>query len=101
MPAVSVVVPCYNGGHFIDQLLASLAQQTFRDFELIIVDDGSRDETRAKLATLDKSVTVIRRTMPGPAPPAIPGSRAPARRSCSRSIATTRSIRPIWRKRFR
>jgi glycosyltransferase involved in cell wall biosynthesis len=65
-PAVSVVVPCYNGGRFIDQLLASLAQQTFRDFELIIVDDGSRDDTRAKLATLDESITVIRQDNAGP-----------------------------------
>jgi glycosyltransferase involved in cell wall biosynthesis len=66
IPGVSVVVPCYNGGRFIDQLLASLAQQTFRDFELIIVDDGSRDDTRAKLATLDKSITVIRQDNAGP-----------------------------------
>ena len=66
IPAVSVVVPCYNGGRFIDQLLASLARQTFRDFELIIVDDGSRDDTRAKLATLDKSITVILQDNAGP-----------------------------------
>ncbi len=66
VPAVSVVVPCYNGGRFIDQLLASLAQQTFRDFELIIVDDGSRAETRDKLATLDTSIRVIRQDNAGP-----------------------------------
>jgi glycosyltransferase involved in cell wall biosynthesis len=66
VPAVSVVVPCYNGGGFIDQLLASLAQQTFRDFELIIVDDGSRAETRDKLATLDTSIRVIRQDNAGP-----------------------------------
>jgi glycosyltransferase involved in cell wall biosynthesis len=65
-PAVSVVVPCYNGGRFIDQLLNSLAGQTSRDFELIIVDDGSRDDTRAKLATLDKSIQVIRQDNQGP-----------------------------------
>ena len=65
-PAVSVVVPCYNGGRFIDQLLDSLARQTLRDFELIIVDDGSRDDTRAKLATLDKSIQVIRQDNQGP-----------------------------------
>jgi glycosyltransferase involved in cell wall biosynthesis len=66
VPAVSVVVPCYNGGRFIDPLLASLSRQTFRDFELIIVDDGSRDDTRAKLATLDKSVQVILQDNQGP-----------------------------------
>lgn len=66
VPAVSVVVPCYNGGRFIDQLLDSLSRQTFRDFELIIVDDGSRDDTRAKLATLDKSVQIILQDNQGP-----------------------------------
>jgi glycosyltransferase involved in cell wall biosynthesis len=60
VPAVSVVVPCYNGGAFIDRLLASLAEQTFQDFETIIVDDGSGEETRAKLATLDPSIRVVR-----------------------------------------
>jgi glycosyltransferase involved in cell wall biosynthesis len=60
VPEVSIVVPCYNGGPFLDHLLASLAGQTFRDFETIIVDDGSNEETRAKLAALDPSVIVIR-----------------------------------------
>jgi len=48
-PAVSIVVPCFNGGRFLDGLMASLARQTFRDFEIVIVDDGSTER-----ATLDK-----------------------------------------------
>jgi glycosyltransferase involved in cell wall biosynthesis len=60
MPAISVVVPCYNGGKFIDQLVASLAAQTFRNFETIIVDDGSSDPfTQTKLATLNPAIRVI------------------------------------------
>ncbi len=60
-PKVSVVVPCYNGGKFLDQLTATLARQTFRDFEIVVVDDGSPDAaTQAKLATLDPSIRVIR-----------------------------------------
>ena len=60
-PSVSVIVPCYNGGRFIPQLLGSLARQTFRDFEIIIVDDGSTDAaTRQALDNLDPSVRVIR-----------------------------------------
>jgi glycosyltransferase involved in cell wall biosynthesis len=59
-PAVSVIVPCFNGGRFLDDLCATLAAQTFRDFETIIVDDGSTEEaTRRKLASLDPSIRVL------------------------------------------
>jgi glycosyltransferase involved in cell wall biosynthesis len=65
-PTVSVVVPCYNGGHFLPPLLQSLSQQTFRDFETIIVDDGSTEpDTRALLDTIDPSVRIIRQDNKG------------------------------------
>ena len=65
-PAVSVVVPCFNGGRFIPQLLESLARQTFRDFDIIIVDDGSTDTaTRAALDGLDSSIHVVRQPNKG------------------------------------
>jgi len=60
MPSISVVVPCYNGGKFLDQLTASLARQTFRDFEIVVVNDGSTDPaTQGKLAALDPAIRVI------------------------------------------
>lgn len=67
-PAVSVIVPCYNGARFLDGLMASLAAQTFRDFEIVIVDDGSDDEeTARKLAGLAGRARVIRQDNRGPA----------------------------------
>jgi glycosyltransferase involved in cell wall biosynthesis len=66
-PAVSVVVPCYNGGRFLDGLMASLARQTFQDFEIVIVDDGSDDaETSRKLVGLAGLAHVIRQNNRGP-----------------------------------
>jgi glycosyltransferase involved in cell wall biosynthesis len=66
-PAVSVIVPCFNGGRFLDGLMESLARQTFRDFEVVIVDDGSDDvETVRKLAGLKGGARVIRQANSGP-----------------------------------
>jgi glycosyltransferase involved in cell wall biosynthesis len=44
-PAVSVVVPAYNYARFLPGALASVLGQTWRDFELLVIDDGSTDDT--------------------------------------------------------
>jgi len=46
-PLVSVIVPAYNYGHFIPATIASLQRQTLEDWEAIIVDDDSTDDTSA------------------------------------------------------
>lgn len=45
MPFFSIVVPTYNRSHLISKTLESILAQTFQDFEIIIVDDGSTDDT--------------------------------------------------------
>lgn len=44
-PAVSILLPVYNGAAYLLESLDSVLQQTHQDFELIIIDDGSRDES--------------------------------------------------------
>ena len=46
-PQVSVVIPTYNRAHILGRAIDSVLQQTHRDLELIIVDDGSSDGTAA------------------------------------------------------
>ena len=68
MPAVSVLLPCYNAEKTIDEALHSLARQTLMDFEVLAVDDGSDDDTRVKLeawAERDTRFRVISRDHAG------------------------------------
>src|SRR5437762_11880112 len=59
-PAVSIILPTYNRSKFLPQALASIRGQTFADWELIVVDDGSSDDTgelvRALTADVRQSV---------------------------------------------
>ncbi len=51
LPQVSVIMPTYKQAHFIRRALTSLLAQTFTDWELIIIDDGSPDSTYIQIAS--------------------------------------------------
>jgi len=59
-PYVSVIIPCYNQGKYIDDAVNSVLNQTYQDFEIIIVNDGSQDqETINILNDYNKSKTRV------------------------------------------
>ena len=66
VPAVSVVIATYNRGKFITDTLDSILGQSFRDFEIIVVDDGSTDNTREVLEPYASRIQYIHQHNRGP-----------------------------------
>lgn len=59
-PVFSVIMPAYNGMHYIDAAVTSVLSQSYADLEYIITDDGSTDGTRDYLEKLSKNDTRIK-----------------------------------------
>jgi glycosyltransferase involved in cell wall biosynthesis len=59
-PRMSVVIPNYNHGHLIEQSLAAIARQTMLPFEVLVVDDGSTDDSVARLQALAAKLPWLR-----------------------------------------
>ena len=57
----TVFTPTYNRAHLLDRLYHSLCQQTFQDFEWIVVNDGSKDDTDevVKSFIAEKKINII------------------------------------------
>lgn len=62
----SVIIPVYNREHLIREALDSVFAQTFRDFEVIVVDDGSTDGTVEVVESYPESVQLIQQSNAGP-----------------------------------
>jgi glycosyltransferase involved in cell wall biosynthesis len=45
MPRVSIIIPAHNAARFVGQAIESVREQTYRDWEIVVVDDGSHDDT--------------------------------------------------------
>ena len=64
-PLVSIVTPAYNAGRYIEETAASVLAQDYPNLEYIVVDDGSADDTAARLHRLDPRVRVVRQANAG------------------------------------
>ncbi len=63
MPAISVILPVYNGEKFVRSAIESILNQTFPDFELILIDDGSTDQTGEIIQSIqDERIQLVEHT---------------------------------------
>jgi glycosyltransferase involved in cell wall biosynthesis len=63
--SVSVVIPCYNGARFLRETVASVLSQTAPVLEVLVVDDGSTDDSVAVAESFGDPVRVIRQANQG------------------------------------
>ncbi len=59
MNKISVIIPCYNAGPFLAEAVRSVLNQDYPDFEIIVIDDGSTDDSRAVAASFGKIITLV------------------------------------------
>ena len=64
-PTVSVIIPTYNRGWVLAEAIDSVLSQEFSDYELIVVDDGSTDNTREVLGSYGRDITVLQQANRG------------------------------------
>ena len=71
LPLVSIITPCYNAASFISQAIESVLAQSFGDWEMIIVDDCSSDDSLSiiqKYARIDSRIRYLRTDKPSGSP---------------------------------
>src|SRR6185369_7640984 len=56
---VSVIIPTYNSARFLTEAIDSVLAQSFKDFEILVIDDGSTDETKAMMQRYGSPVRYI------------------------------------------
>lgn len=65
MPKVSVIIPTYGRANIVSQAIKSVLTQTYKDYEIIVVNDGSTDNTPEVIAQFGNEIRIIHQTNKG------------------------------------
>jgi glycosyltransferase involved in cell wall biosynthesis len=98
MPLVSVIMPAYNVAPYVGDAIRSALAQTFTDFEVIVVDDGSKDDTAdvvRELARQDPRVQLVQQTNRG-----LAGARNSALRAARGELFALLDSDDLWEPEF-
>jgi len=93
---VSIVLPTFNQCHFLLNAIQTILNQTFDDFELIIVNDGSTDETAAILASINHPKLRVFTQQNQGLPSALNNGFAAARGEYWTWTSTDNAVSPVW-----
>jgi glycosyltransferase involved in cell wall biosynthesis len=98
VPAVSIIMPAYNVAPYVEQALRSALAQTFTDFEVIVVDDGSKDTTAEIVKTIaheDARVRLVQQANRG-----LAGARNTALRAARGEMFALLDSDDVWEPQF-
>jgi teichuronic acid biosynthesis glycosyltransferase TuaG len=95
---VSVITPCYNGSRYIKETIESVLSQTYADWEMIVVDDGSTDNSAAIIETYcvkDRRISLLRQPNGGSA-----SARNNGIRKANGQYIALLDADDVWEKKF-
>lgn len=93
MPRVSVIIPAYNAGASLGEAIGSVFAQTYEDFEVIVVDDGSSDDTERIVRSFRRGVCYLRQEHQG-----VSAARNFGIRACGGEYVAFLDADDLWRR---
>ena len=90
---MSVIIPSYNCGKFVSDAVRSVLEQSFQNVEVIVVDDGSTDDTRSALQEFESSIRYVYQSNKG-----LPAALNTALRSSSAELVAILDADDLWER---
>ena len=93
-PAVSIIIPTYNLAAYIVETIDSALAQTYRDFEIIVINDGSTDDTEERITPFRERIVYIKQKNGGVMAARNAGLRAARGRA---ALCVRLLVQCVWR----